>query len=365
MAYSLLVTCEQCGYENFPQHRFCGMCGAALRLPEPVGVRAGAPQKPSAAAQKPVAAATQSDASPLSGPLFLGLAEGGNENHNASYLLDDEEASSHRGRYLLIMLFIGALAVAGWHWREDLAALAARLTNGQANTAANVPGSTAQPSSSTEASPAPPTNPPQVTPSSAVTGPTSTTAPAGANSSTTAPPSTSAQKSAPEANDQNSAVATPQASQPVQSDQGEGSPPSNAAAKSETSAPENPPVQRASVTTAKTTKEAKTSIAEGAGDSLELEGEKYLYGNGVPQNCSRAQKSLLAAAQRSNAKAQNVLGTMYATGHCVGRDLPLAYHWFAKSLHQEPSNTRIEQDLQAIWNQMTPEERQLAMRSGQ
>ena len=98
---------------------------------------------------------------------------------------------------------------------------------------------------------------------------------------------------------------------------------------------------------------------------MESEGEKYLYGNGVPENCGRAQRNLAAAANRNNARAQSVLGTMYATGHCTGRDLPLAYHWFGKALRQDPTNSRIEQDLKALWNQMTPEERNLALRSDQ
>jgi TPR repeat protein len=83
----------------------------------------------------------------------------------------------------------------------------------------------------------------------------------------------------------------------------------------------------------------------------------------VPQNCERAQKNLFAAAQRSNPKAQSVLGAMYATGHCVNRDLPAAYRWFAKALHQEPANTRVAQDLEVLWKQMTPAERQTVSRS--
>jgi TPR repeat protein len=95
-------------------------------------------------------------------------------------------------------------------------------------------------------------------------------------------------------------------------------------------------------------------------DSLVTEGEKYLYGNGVPENCARARKDLLAAAEHSNARAQSVLGTMYATGHCATRDLPVAYRWFARALHKDPSNTRIEQDLEILWRQMSPTERQIS-----
>ena len=45
---------------------------------------------------------------------------------------------------------------------------------------------------------------------------------------------------------------------------------------------------------------------------------------------------------------------MYATGHCVGRDLPTAYRWFARALHQEPQNSRISADLQVLWRVIIP-----------
>jgi len=97
-------------------------------------------------------------------------------------------------------------------------------------------------------------------------------------------------------------------------------------------------------------------------DPVEAQGEKYLYGSGgVPQNCGLAQRSLLESAQRANPKAESVLGTMYATGHCVGRDLPTAYRWFAKASHQDPNNARITRDLEVLWKQMTAGERQLAV----
>jgi hypothetical protein len=54
---------------------------------------------------------------------------------------------------------------------------------------------------------------------------------------------------------------------------------------------------------------------------------------------------------------------MFATGHCAARDLPTAYRWFAKALHNDPTNVRLERDLQMVWSQMTPGERQLATRS--
>jgi TPR repeat protein len=53
---------------------------------------------------------------------------------------------------------------------------------------------------------------------------------------------------------------------------------------------------------------------------------------------------------------------MYATGHCVTRDLPTAYRWFARALRQDPANKRVQQDLEVLWRQMTPDERQAALR---
>ena len=98
-------------------------------------------------------------------------------------------------------------------------------------------------------------------------------------------------------------------------------------------------------------------------DRLVADGEKYLYGRGVPEDCARAQRNLQIGARQSNPKAQTLLGAMYATGHCVGRDLPTAYRWFAKALHGDPGNSRVQRDLEVLWKQMTPEERQLAMKS--
>jgi TPR repeat protein len=98
-------------------------------------------------------------------------------------------------------------------------------------------------------------------------------------------------------------------------------------------------------------------------DRLVADGERYLYGRGVPEDCARAQRNLQIGAGNSNPKAQTLLGAMYATGHCVNRDLPTAYRWFAKALHGDPGNSRVQRDLEVLWKQMTPEERQLAMKS--
>jgi hypothetical protein len=108
--------------------------------------------------------------------------------------------------------------------------------------------------------------------------------------------------------------------------------------------------------------QVQPASASTRGSTLEIDGEKYLYGDGVAPDCDRAQKDFLAAAKRSSAKAQRALGAMYATGHCAIRDLPLAYRWFARAQRQNPRNRIIEGDMRVLWNQMSPEERKLAVR---
>ncbi len=99
------------------------------------------------------------------------------------------------------------------------------------------------------------------------------------------------------------------------------------------------------------------------GDSDLRRGEAYLYGLGVKANCDEAIKYLKAASAKSNPKARSTFGTMYATGHCVSRDLPTAYSWFALALRTDPNNQVLEKDLSQLWTQMTPSERQVAIKT--
>jgi TPR repeat protein len=142
--------------------------------------------------------------------------------------------------------------------------------------------------------------------------------------------------------------------------------PQSASPEAHDATPKEPPA----VTTAPTPKSvaSKPSPVPAAPpasfeDKLVSDGERYLYGRGVPEDCERAQRNLQIGARQSNARAQTLLGAMYATGHCVNRDLPTAYRWFAKALHGDPGNSRVQRDLEVLWKQMTPEERLLAMKS--
>ena len=124
------------------------------------------------------------------------------------------------------------------------------------------------------------------------------------------------------------------------------------------------PKREPRVTPAKASK-VPAPAAPDTGDAAFRKGEAYLYGRGVPENCDEAVKYLKAASAKSNAKARSAFGTMYATGHCVPRDLPTSYSWFALALRVDPNNQILEKDLSAVWNQMTPPERQMATRMKQ
>jgi hypothetical protein len=94
-----------------------------------------------------------------------------------------------------------------------------------------------------------------------------------------------------------------------------------------------------------------------------LVGERYLYGKeGFPQNCERGLHYVKPAADQSNPKAMITMGALYATGHCLSKDLPTAYRYFALALRSDPENGPLRQNAEMVWKQMTSEERKQAIR---
>lgn len=374
----MYVRCTHCGYDNSPEYRFCGMCGAALAHPPAAS--------PAPAAKEPVRGANSAPATgraeEVHGPSFLGLGE--DPKVEFSYLYEDEQPRSRVGLVFLIVIVLGAGAFLGWQYKNNGFPFArgAAATGGQQASASPSEVAPAQNDDQqthinkpmTGAGDVLPTEPDQNTSANQKSGPRETDIPP-ANGAQAQTPSGAAQNTPqtnaanqPPANAQQSPTTTP--AQPEnQPTATEKTPP---AADTTEEAKATPPegVAKASklarepahTRSAKPAPSRAATQAAGTADAdLEQAGERYLYGNGVPQNCARAESSLRTAAMHSNSKAQTVLGTMYATGHCVGRDLPTAYRWFARALREEPQNSRISEDLQVLWRQMTPQEKQLAM----
>jgi Sel1 repeat-containing protein len=356
------VICPRCLENNPESYRFCGMCGSALPAlrpaAEPVAARASEKRTPPA----------QPDARPkpgervqpaISGPSLLGLNQPSTSQSNVDSLYDTAFSSmesyfepSERkpawGRILLTLIILAALGGAAW-WKYG---------NQSWWRAVNKVGSTVNKLVSTQTT----------------------------NSATAGHPPTQSETKTPTA----SAPVAPPPTEPAEAKtpgtENSSNPPASAGASPDVPAeakpaekvePPRPPVvatkksvlpPKRSVTPKKpASKEtaATTATATAGGDALFRRGEAYLYGRGVPKSCDQATKYLKLASDQSSAKARSALGTMYATGHCVPRDLPTSYRWFARALQVDPNNQVLEKDLSGVWTQMTPPERQLATKMKQ
>jgi hypothetical protein len=366
MVTSMSVRCPQCFYENEERYRFCGMCGIALP-------RIGSASEPEVKATRPAAAAINSrpeptvaparepvrekerEPIPVTGPSFLGLSQDQNPypDRSLDYLLEDEPKPGRGRTYIALVLLLAAVGMLAWRWRhsgflsQTHPAVATTPGTSTPNPQEAPPDTTATPA----ATPSVPESAASKAPVQAGHGtPQESDLPPGST------PSTDAAKTQPTPTDDQASTATPAGS--GNSTEQAAAPP----AAKPIPAQKPVPTPRAVASRDARVAAIPSQAAAPEQDPVEAQGEKYLYGSGgVPQNCGLAQRSLLESAQRANPKAQSVLGTMYATGHCVGRDLPTAYRWFAKASHEDPNNARITRDLEVLWKQMTAGERQLAV----
>jgi len=347
------MRCPYCGNENPDDHRFCGMCGRAIpaptaetTIPEPVRHREPATPAPA-----------------YTGGIFNLGASADRPQQSLDYLLDDdEEPKSHKG---LVFLFVMALALAGGlgylRWRNgslpSLRSLTAAIKPAPATTSPDASANPAasDPSNSTATPPATAPSPGSGAPSSSSpTPPAEPTTSAAPPSSESAAPA-SANPPSPAANSSNPPDATD--STPSKESASSATPSPDAEKPTEPSAPAAPPPH------AKPKPVAKPAPKPAAKPSDQVTlGEQYLYGRGVPQNCERGLHYVRPAAEQSNTKAMITMGALYATGHCINRDLPTAYRFFALALRTDPGNGPLRQNAEMVWKQMTAEERKQAIR---
>ncbi len=411
MLDSMDIRCARCGYENSPQFRFCGMCGAALRPRDPeleegrkadvategniISQRLRENDLPPAepmpvepliaeltAAQKAQAQPTarsysresrdeypqepfhgQRSPVPVTGPSFLGLSDNG-EDRRIEYLLEDEPAPGRMRKVIGTLLVLAIVGGGLFYWRK---------AGYPWPSSASHPATQSASTSSTDASSSSGEN-------------------TGVMPSEVAPPVAAQQRPVkpntgvgdmPATNDDATKASSPAAQNPGNTSLGEktseradnpvAEKPAETASTSSLdktvpaaseSAKSESPKPLASRPRSAPPSPAESAAPKPAEDSMFLEGQKYLYGTGgVSSNCARAQQYLTTSANNNNPKAQSTLATMYATGHCVRRDLPLAYHWFARALREDPRNTRLDRDVQIMWDQMSPQERTLALKN--
>ena len=375
------MICPNCREDNAPTFRFCGMCGTPLEPRRQPGAPALDPMSafPASAAQRVAGAdptvrlagapsVTPSNETrpanravpPISGPSMLGLNQPSVNQSTPSpsrpvfesdplssqypskdllrerafsgldSFLEPEEPKTGGRRIFLLIVLLAALGGAGWWTYTNYLGLGEKHPAASVSTDSTPPDKTPTKPASTE-SPA------------ASTSPAATPAPA-----SVAP--VGVRENAGESFDKNPKPA-PAETKPAETARKNPAP--------IVSKPEKKPVL-----IAKAAKPPEPLVAD-TSDAAFRKGEAYLYGRGVPENCDEAVKNLKAASAKSNAKARSAFGTMYATGHCVPRDLPTSYMWFALALRIDPNNQILEKDLSAVWNQMTPPERQMATRMKQ
>jgi len=118
MLETMYVRCTHCGYDNSPEYRFCGMCGAALAHPP---VQTKPPLRDVPPATKPANGNGDHETSgptaeTVHGPSFLGLAD--DPKTEFHYLYEDEPPRSYAG----LIFFVLLLAVVGgagyWQWKH-------------------------------------------------------------------------------------------------------------------------------------------------------------------------------------------------------------------------------------------------------
>ncbi|MGC1499259.1 MAG: zinc-ribbon domain-containing protein, partial [Terriglobales bacterium] len=393
----ITVICPNCGENNSANFRYCGMCGTSLEMRRP----AGAPRTVSSdplraqqyedaqndanrtAAQTTVRANTNAvrESTASASPSFLGLNQpftdghgndstnGGSANESFSgldsFFEPEDSGVSARGVVLLLVL-LAVLGAGGWWAYLHYNGVKPAGNGNDSPTAAQTPAPPPSSSGTDANSPAGNTNPAAAS-SSSIASTSSPNAGSPANSAPSQPPAApveSARSTPPP-------KVEPQAEPKAESNKAE--------SKSESNVGQNPPAarkparenarpQKIARAEAKPSPRLSAAVVPASGDKGDAEykrGEAYLYGRGMPENCAEAIKNLKDASAMQNAKARSMFGTMYATGHCVPRDLPTSYSWFAQALRVDPNNQILEKDLTAVWNQMTPPERQIVARNKQ
>ena len=380
------MICPKCGENNSANFRFCGMCGTSLEPRRPAGAprTAGVSEAPRSFQSDTVSARTPEKAAvgathssrPTGGsgaPSFLGLNEpytarngtssaGSNSAEESlpgldSFFEQEEQGVSARGIILLLVL-LAALGAGGWwaytHYNGVASAPGAKPQ--AANQAPATPPPASQPGASETSADNSPSGPKDSEASSSKAAGSLPGTGTTASSAGPSQPATESGKSAP-----------PPAVEPAVGAKSNRNPPVSPKAPAQARRPDtNHAAHGQQVGRADTKPSASpTPVAPSVdkGDAEFKKGEAYLYGRGIAENCNEAIKNLKEASAKQNAKARSAFGTMYATGHCVPRDLPTSYSWFAQALRVDPNNQILEKDLTAVWNQMTPPERQMASKN--
>lgn len=372
------VICPKCGEDNADNFRFCGMCGAVLERATPASgpkverVRDDSIPVALTIPANPPRPRTEKRVEPISGPSILGLGPPTVDSlrekaFSSSGPFFEVEEPKTGGRKIVLLLLLAALGGAAWWTYTNYIAIGksqkqvAAVSNPGANQPPAEKPATQQPATETKSADATPANPAPTNPAQSGGTPSqeNPAAKADANPANVNPSNVNPSNGNPENVNPENKSGTAERTATAESQPAEKAVKGAGATKAGRSAPTGR--SRKAALAAK----AAAPPAEDTGEADFRRGEAYLYGRGARENCGEAIKYLKAASGKLHARARSTFGTMYATGHCVPRDLPTSYSWFALALQVDPNNQILEKDLTAVWNQMTPPERQHATRMKQ
>jgi len=362
------------------------MCGKPLE-DEPAAEFSSPKKDSSSAPEAQTETSERAPERPVPAPAFTGgifnLGAPSESSGSADYLLEDDEPRSGKGLLLLGLVAVALVVGLGWmRFRQTglpgLKGLIGSSSSAKPSASTDAPapsqtpadGSSGAPGSSTPNAPEqPPASGTAQTSTPAASAPPSDASASQPPAATATPPPAAApsNQSAPDGDAHGGAAAQAAAPDQAAKPEEHASETAPAAAPEATPPPAAAPVKPAPAATSDTPdvpekpKKLPKPTPSKPEDTVAL-GEKYLYGRGVPQSCEKGLRYMKPAAEQSNNKAMITMGALYATGHCTSRDLPTAYRYFALALRQDPSNSALKQNVERVWGDMTPSERQLAIR---
>ena len=291
---------------------------------------------------------------------------------NLDYLLEDEEEPKSGKIWLLVVVALALVVGLGWlRWRHEALPSIGSLIASKPKAPAAAQNPETAPASTDTTPASPPANSQTAPPASAPPSSDNPAVPAATPPSNNIITSNTDSSPAPAAAPTESAKGehAPGSTQPANPD-----PDSPASSPAEPESTPNPPSTHSKSTdsppvaapeskrAARKPSPAPPPKPSAKSDPITL-GEQYLYGRGgVSQNCERGLRYVKPAADQSNTKAMITMGALYATGHCLSRDLPTAYRYFALALRTDPENGPLRQNVDMVWKQMTAEERKQAIR---
>jgi hypothetical protein len=296
---------------------------------------------------------------PISGPSFLGLANGSAEDSSLDYLYDDEPQRGHSRLIIVLLLIIAVGVFLAYEWKQ-LPNWYGRIVQPieqriRPNPDPPKPNATSESTAPSDLASQPTQPLPAGTPATAPAhDPPATSGDPANGASGERQNSTAEAGASPTTRAANGTQIFPGAEKAMpQPDAGNVRDGASAGITTRAGVPAPQPT---SVTREKPSAPARPAASES--DTLYARGEAYLSGSGVPKSCTNALIYLDRAARIGNPKAASQLGGLYATGHCVNLDRARAYPYFTEAQNAAHGhNPYVQHNREMIWSQMTPAEK--------